>query len=225
VSSTAITISVAPQPTDSTTFDLVSVRKVIHGVFALSALSALFKVILTQTQDAPRDLHQFQIYFRDARVWIDQIEFVPPHQNLTSPRLTRESRGDSFTNAEWRAITVLRDDILAMHNELREPDLISVALGPDNALLLLADPLTATAGQGTVRASWIAPTAGHVDWIGLFRVGDPNTAYLAYYTIPDGDFTDHHDFPTPGTAGSYEFRYLVANGFTSIAKSPTFVVS
>src|SRR4030095_7103722 len=55
------------------------------------------------------------------------------------------------------------------------------------------------------------------DWIGLYRVGEHNTSYLAYqYTqgAPSGSFT----FTAP-SVGSYEFRYLLEDGYVSAATS------
>ena len=85
---------------------------------------------------------------------------------------------------------------------------------------LTASPSTVTVGS-PITVNWHAPVGRPVtDWIGLYKVGDPNTSYLTYqYTqgAPTGTVT----FNAPATPGQYEFRYLLENGYTSIAKSNT----
>lgn len=92
---------------------------------------------------------------------------------------------------------------------------------------LTPSTLTAQPGQ-TISVTW--NVAGGVpsgkDWIGLFRVGDPNSAYDGNrwrYTngFSPGSFTT----TAPSAAGTYEFRYLVNDSFTSAASSPTITIS
>ena len=72
--------------------------------------------------------------------------------------------------------------------------------------------------------SWTASTGRPLDWISLFRVGDPNTAYDDYkYTngATSGTFT----LSAPTQAGQYEFRYLLNDGYSDAARSGPVTVS
>ena len=73
--------------------------------------------------------------------------------------------------------------------------------------------------------TWTAPTGGAArDWIGLFRVGDANTAYLAYrYT--GGASSGSVAFTAPSSGGLYEFRYLLNGGYIDGARSPRITVN
>jgi glucose/arabinose dehydrogenase len=100
---------------------------------------------------------------------------------------------------------------------------ITVQVPTNNNYSLAATPATVSAGA-PITVNWTAP-AGHSpsDWVGLFRVGDPNTAYLNYqYTTSatSGTMT----FNAPATPGQYEFRYLLNNGYTSAVTSNTVTV-
>jgi RHS repeat-associated protein len=85
---------------------------------------------------------------------------------------------------------------------------------------LTASPSTIVVG-GRILVSWHAP-AGRpaTDWIGLYKVGDPNQNYQTYqYT--QGAATGSLQFTAPATPGQYEFRYLLEDGYTSAATSNT----
>jgi parallel beta-helix repeat protein len=86
---------------------------------------------------------------------------------------------------------------------------------------LTASPDTVAPGQ-PVTASWTVTSGGTKDWIGLYAVGAPNTNYLAWtYTNAalSGSFT-----VTPSAPGTYEFRYLVNDGYADVARSETVVI-
>src|SRR5436853_86607 len=74
---------------------------------------------------------------------------------------------------------------------------------------------------GLLSVSWTAPAGASANvWIALDKVVDPNTAYmtnLSRFTgvATSGTFT----FTTPAIACQYEFRYLLNNGFTDVARS------
>ncbi len=76
----------------------------------------------------------------------------------------------------------------------------------------------------TVTLSWSAPSSDNLqnDWIGVYYSTASNGSYRAYrYT--DGKTSGTLTY-TPSSPGTYEFRYLKNNGYTSVGKSPTFVV-
>jgi subtilisin family serine protease len=87
----------------------------------------------------------------------------------------------------------------------------------------------------TVSATSIGPGAeitvtlangfgGHFDWIALAPAGAADGTYIASTFIPDGVFNTTWTLQAPTTAGSYEFRLFLNNGFARMATSPSFVV-
>ena len=201
-------------------------------ILTLSKTSPIFKVVFAQTR-SDRDIHQFSVFFTDGRQWSDSVELLPGDPAYEggapiagSPSITRQSQGDTFTATEWRAVEQIALSLLAMHNALGEPSLIQFSFATGSTQVVLdAAPVTATHAVGTLGVNWISPGVGHQDWIGLFSAGTPNTAYLAYQFVPDGETLGSASFATPTAPGTYEFRYLPANGYTSVAVSAPVVVS
>jgi len=75
-----------------------------------------------------------------------------------------------------------------------------------------------------VVVSWTAPSPGATDWIGLYAVGDPNEDYIeAFYT--GGTTSGSSPQYAPSTPGTYEYRYLINDSYTSTATSGPFVVT
>jgi hypothetical protein len=64
---------------------------------------------------------------------------------------------------------------------------------------------------------------GGSDWIGLYAVGSPDTAYLGYFYPGTGSGTQ--SVMAPVGTGSYEFRYLPRGGYTSVVRSNPFMVT
>jgi uncharacterized protein YegP (UPF0339 family) len=69
------------------------------------------------------------------------------------------------------------------------------------------------------------------DWIGLYAANAPDTVFLTWRylngttTLPSsGMSTATLTFGAPTSAGSYEFRFFAANGYTRLATSTTMVV-
>ncbi len=83
---------------------------------------------------------------------------------------------------------------------------------------------TVMSGQDT-SVSWTAPVSRtRKDWIALFAVGAPASAYLAgYYTggLATGSFT----FTMALAPGQYEFRYLLNDTFSVAGRSPAISVT
>jgi hypothetical protein len=87
--------------------------------------------------------------------------------------------------------------------------------GPGVALTV--DPSSVAAG-GQLSVSWTGATTNRgFDWIGLFKVGDANTAYLwwDYVSGASGTFR----LTAPNQPGQYEFRYLIDDGYEDTARS------
>jgi hypothetical protein len=89
---------------------------------------------------------------------------------------------------------------------------------------LTASPNTVARGA-PLTVSWTAPAGRPVtDWIGLYKVGDPNHLYL-WWQYTGGTTSGSATLPAPNAAGSYEFRYLRNNGYIGAATSNTVTVN
>jgi hypothetical protein len=91
---------------------------------------------------------------------------------------------------------------------------------------LTVSPTTVEPGA-QLSVSWVGPTRrSGEDWIGLFKVGDPNTGGLDWdrwrYTT---GATDTVTFAAPAVPGDYEFRYMPDDGWVDVARSETVTVS
>jgi hypothetical protein len=76
---------------------------------------------------------------------------------------------------------------------------------------------------GQLQVDWAISGPGFDDWIGLFRVGDPNIAYLDYqYTT--GRTTGTQTWVAPSQPGQYQFRYLPNDGYIDVARSEPITV-
>jgi hypothetical protein len=61
------------------------------------------------------------------------------------------------------------------------------------------------------------------DWIGLFRVGDDNTASV--WSLPTTGVNGTLTLSAPVQPGEYEFRYLVDDDYIDVARSRPVTVS
>lgn len=79
---------------------------------------------------------------------------------------------------------------------------------------------------GTVSVTWTAPiTHAANDWIGLYQVGSPNTAFKAFAYVPAGA-SGTMSLKLPSTAtGDWQFRYLIHGGYESKATSAAIKVT
>lgn len=85
--------------------------------------------------------------------------------------------------------------------------------------------LTASAAEvaagDQLSVSWVAP-AGRSggDWIGLFRIGDPNTSYEDGWWRYTNDTTSGTlTLNAPAQPGQYEFRYLLDDWYVDVART------
>ncbi len=80
--------------------------------------------------------------------------------------------------------------------------------------------------RGVVTIKWTAPEgSGARDWIGLYRVGEPDTNPIRsrrFFT--DRATSGSRTIVMPRTPGKYEFRYFVDDSFTLVARSITITV-
>lgn len=88
--------------------------------------------------------------------------------------------------------------------------------------LVRADRETYEIGD-IANAVWETPAGANIifDWIGLYRPGTSDRAFLDYeYT---DSFSNREQFPL-SSAGTFEFRYFKNNTYDRVATSPTFDV-
>lgn len=89
---------------------------------------------------------------------------------------------------------------------------------------------TVTAGTNTVApggqlsVSWSASTGRPKDWISLFSVGDPNAAH-GWAKSTEGATSGTFTLSAPMQPGQYEFRYLLDDGFSDVARSSPVTVA
>jgi len=89
---------------------------------------------------------------------------------------------------------------------------------------LTATPSSVALG-GTLTVSWTAPSGSATnDWVGLFQVGAANSTYI-WYQFTNGTTNGTANVPAPTQSGQYEFRYLLQNGYTDVARSNTVSVT
>ena len=99
---------------------------------------------------------------------------------------------------------------------------VSVLADVATSSMLTASPTAIEVGE-SITLTWSVPSsrAGRsTDWIGLFRVGAPNTSFDSQRWIyTKGQTSGSYAVPAPAAAGDYEFRYLLDNGYSSFAAS------
>jgi cytochrome c551/c552 len=95
---------------------------------------------------------------------------------------------------------------------------------PAATYTLNATPSTVQTG-GTMTVSWTAPSgSSSTDWIALYASGAASTAYGSWqYT--NGATSGSLTVPAPSNTGTYEFRYLVNDTFTSVKQSNAITVT
>lgn len=75
------------------------------------------------------------------------------------------------------------------------------------------------AAGGQLSVTWTAPKGGGSDWIGLFKVGDPNTNYELWWKYTEGGVSGTLTLAAPAQPGQYEFRYLLDDGYVDVVRS------
>ena len=77
---------------------------------------------------------------------------------------------------------------------------------------------------GAVTATLTGGSGGGGDWMTLAATGSPNTSYVQWIYVGAGVTTRTWTVSMPATAGTYEFRLFLNNGYTRAATSPPVTV-
>jgi hypothetical protein len=102
---------------------------------------------------------------------------------------------------------------------------ITVAAGANGDLagFTVTAPASVAAGAPAV-VSWTAGSLrGTRDWLALYPVGGCSTCYV-WTSYTGGAATGSLTLTAPAMAGQYEFRYLLNDGFTTVASSAAMTV-
>jgi subtilisin family serine protease len=89
----------------------------------------------------------------------------------------------------------------------------------------LAVSATTVAGGSPVTVTLTGGLGGVGDWIAFAASGAPDTSYLQYTYVGAGVTTRTWTVTVPVTAGGYEFRLYLNNGYSRAATSPAVTVS
>jgi hypothetical protein len=84
---------------------------------------------------------------------------------------------------------------------------------------------TTAAPGGAVTVTLTNGAGGSTDWLALAATTAANTSYLQYTYVGAGVTTRTWTVNMPATAGTYEFRLFLNNGYTRAATSPPVTVS
>ena len=89
----------------------------------------------------------------------------------------------------------------------------------------LAVSSTTVAMGAAVTATLNGAPGGAGDWLALASTSAPNTSYVTFVYVGTGVTTRTWTVNMPATAGTYEFRLFLNNGYTRAATSPAITVS
>ncbi len=98
---------------------------------------------------------------------------------------------------------------------------LTFTITPPAALTVSA---TNVAPGGSVTATLTNGLGGSGDWLALAATSAPNTSYLQWTYVGAGVTTRTWTVTLPTTAGTYEIRLFLANGYTRAATSPAITV-
>jgi subtilisin family serine protease len=89
---------------------------------------------------------------------------------------------------------------------------------------ILSVSSTTVAPGGTVIVTLTGGLGGSTDWLAFAPSTAPDTTFLQYVYVGSGVTTRTWTVTVPGTAGAYEFRLFLNNGYTRAATSPSVTV-
>src|SRR5204862_1064709 len=113
------------------------------------------------------------------------------------------------------------------------------AIGPDGTVYAINMSVLSAVGQrysltprptsvfpgDNLNIDFVEPSGSSAtNWIGLYKVGDPDTAYR-WWRYTGGAASGSFSLTAPATPGAYEFRMFTNNGYTKVATSSTVTVN
>ena len=117
------------------------------------------------------------------------------------------------TNPDGERVTLTGGFSYLLHPPPGTPVTVSLAVTP-----------TSMPTGGQLRVGWTTQAGRSAwDWIGIFRVGDSNFDYLDYQ-FTDGGASGTQTWTAPSQPGQHEFRYLLDDGYESVARSEAITV-
>ncbi len=133
---------------------------------------------------------------------------------------------DGYTSVGTsNAVTVGSTATSTSTSTTTKPTTTSTTVARASTFTVTATPSSVPRG-GRIDVSWTTPSGQALakDWIALFKPGTPNTSYGEWH-YTGGATTGKMSFTAPTTAGTYEFRFLPNDGYTSVATSPSLAVT
>ena len=100
---------------------------------------------------------------------------------------------------------------------------VTVQSGATTSPTLTVNTTTAAPGAA-VTVTLTGSSGGSTDWLALAATTAPNTSYVQFTYVGAGVTTRSWTVTMPATAGTYEFRLFLNNGYTRAATSPTVTV-
>ena len=173
---------------------------------------------------------------RGVVLWFDESELPDPNVKLRAvgdvngdqwPDLVLQNQATGLLSA-W-----LMNDLRRLGEIQLSPDHVTdtnwriVGIRPWAVLRYALTPSTTTVlAGGQLSVNWTAPSGGYLDWVGFFKVGDPNEAYQdGWWQYTYGETSGTMAITAPLLPGQYEFRYLLDDGYVDIVRSSPVTVT
>ncbi|MGH2670950.1 MAG: Ig-like domain-containing protein, partial [bacterium] len=151
-----------------------------------------------------------------------QVDGLPTGAEDATAPYTAAWTTTALSEGSYTLTAVARD--AAGNRTTSSPVTVTVANAPTATYTVTVTPSTVAAG-GTLTVRWTAPSGTSAsDWLGLYRVGEPATAYT-WWTYTGGTASGDITLTAPAPPGSYELRYLLNDGYTEAATSGTVTVT
>ena len=141
-------------------------------------------------------------------------------------------RATTFVSATQIKITVTAADVASVGTD--QVSVTSPAPGGGTSTSLsinvVPDPVLSTDTEaaytnGAVNLTLNGGVGGPQDWISLAATGSADTSYVSWFYIGSGVTAHTWPIAMPTTAGAYEFRLFLNNGYSKVATSPSITVT
>jgi hypothetical protein len=171
--------------------------------------STIFSSICRHSLDPPR-VHHYSMSHPHSKPWQHTNGLASGNLTFTAPQQPGQYEFRYFLNGGYQlAARSLPVTVIAPAQPTRS---------------LTTNPSTVSIG-GSFVANWAAPAGSSpTDWIGLFRIGAPNSPSIAW-RFTGGTTTGGVTFTAPNQPGQYELRYFLNNTYALVLKSDPITVS